>query len=479
MHRDLPLARQGAPRCHVRRILTLGVVLTLSTLTWAQSAGADDLDDQKDRVNRQIQQTQRELGESNKRLGAAATRLQESQAKLDIARAELDRTRKELAAAQSYDQQMANKLHLAQEESKKAQERVSQGKLSLAAQQVVVGDVARYSYQNYGDLLPIAVLAQDESLGDLQTRMQWSETMQAGSEADMDRLRKVQAELDAAEAEQARIEQQVSADREAAAKALAHSQALADQASEQEANVTKLVVENSAAKQAAEREVAADKSQYQQSTNERAAVEKRIAERIARQQAAEKARREAEARRAEQQRQAEAARRAAAARKASTSSSKSSAKSAAARKSTTTNRRTSSAKTSSSSAGLVYPVSAPITSPFGMRFHPVLHYWKLHDGMDFGASCGTPIRAVAAGVVTERYFNVGYGNRLMVDHGKVAGRFLSTSYNHLSRYAVSAGQRVEKGQIIGYAGTTGYSTGCHLHFMAWVNGKLVNPVTIF
>ena len=72
---------------------------------------------------------------------------------------------------------------------------------------------------------------------------------------------------------------------------------------------------------------------------------------------------------------------------------------------------------SSAGHGFSFPVPARITSPFGMRFHPVLRYWKLHDGTDFGAACGTPIRAPRAGRVAERYYNAGYGNRLMIDHG--------------------------------------------------------------
>ena len=114
-----------------------------------------------------------------------------------------------------------------------------------------------------------------------------------------------------------------------------------------------------------------------------------------------------------------------------------------------------------------------------MRFHPVLHYWKLHDGTDFGSSCGTPIRAAYAGRVAERYYNAGYGNRLMIDHGYIGGRYVTTGYNHASRYIVHVGQRVRKGQIIGYVGTTGFSTGCHLHLMVWINGRLRNPMTWF
>ncbi len=124
-------------------------------------------------------------------------------------------------------------------------------------------------------------------------------------------------------------------------------------------------------------------------------------------------------------------------------------------------------------------MSGNVSSPYGMRFHPILKYWKLHDGTDFGASCGKPLRAPYAGKVAEKYFNSGYGNRLMIDHGTVDGRFVTTGLNHASRYTVGVGDRVSKGEVVGYVGSTGYSTGCHLHLMVWLDGKRTNPMSWF
>jgi murein DD-endopeptidase MepM/ murein hydrolase activator NlpD len=129
------------------------------------------------------------------------------------------------------------------------------------------------------------------------------------------------------------------------------------------------------------------------------------------------------------------------------------------------------------SHGFSFPVSAAITSPYGMRFHPILHVTKLHDGTDFGAACGSPIRAPYAGKVSAAYFNPGYGNRLMVDHGVVDGRRVVSGFNHAASYVVGVGDRVSKGQLLGYVGTTGYSTGCHLHLMVWLDGKMVDPMS--
>jgi murein DD-endopeptidase MepM/ murein hydrolase activator NlpD len=120
--------------------------------------------------------------------------------------------------------------------------------------------------------------------------------------------------------------------------------------------------------------------------------------------------------------------------------------------------------------------SGYITSPYGMRLHPILHVWKLHDGTDFGAACGAPVFASADGRVSSAYYNGGYGNRIIIDHGFVRGVSLWTSVNHLSAFAVRAGERVSKGDVIGYVGSTGYSTGCHMHFMVYVNGYTVDPM---
>jgi murein DD-endopeptidase MepM/ murein hydrolase activator NlpD len=124
------------------------------------------------------------------------------------------------------------------------------------------------------------------------------------------------------------------------------------------------------------------------------------------------------------------------------------------------------------------PVNAPVSSEFGYRYHPVLHYSRLHEGMDFAASCGTPVHAAADGTVIMAGWGGGYGNRIVVDHGLHRGTDLSTTYNHLTTILRSSGH-VSRGQLIGYSGTTGLSTGCHLHFETRQNGTAVNPRTWF
>ncbi len=124
---------------------------------------------------------------------------------------------------------------------------------------------------------------------------------------------------------------------------------------------------------------------------------------------------------------------------------------------------------------LAYPVSAPVSSGFGMRYHPILHISRLHTGTDFAAPCGIPVYASADGEVISAGWAGGYGNRVVIDHGYVRGVGLATTYNHLSRISRHGGS-VSQGQLIGYSGTTGLSTGCHLHFETLANGEYVNPM---
>jgi murein DD-endopeptidase MepM/ murein hydrolase activator NlpD len=121
----------------------------------------------------------------------------------------------------------------------------------------------------------------------------------------------------------------------------------------------------------------------------------------------------------------------------------------------------------------IWPVQGPITSPYGYRTDPVTGATAFHSGIDIGASCGTPIKAAGTGsVITAGFNSGGYGNMTLIGHGNG----LSTLYGHQSSIIVSAGQSVTQGQVIGYVGSTGKSTGCHLHFEVRVNGNPVDPM---
>ncbi len=119
----------------------------------------------------------------------------------------------------------------------------------------------------------------------------------------------------------------------------------------------------------------------------------------------------------------------------------------------------------------IKPVIGPITSPFGMRFHPILHRWLMHTGVDIGVPYGTPIHAAAAGVVIMAGYMRGYGYTVIIDHG--GG--VSTLYAHCEELLVHEGEHVDQGKVIGLVGSTGLATGPHLHFEVRINGVPVNP----
>ena len=124
---------------------------------------------------------------------------------------------------------------------------------------------------------------------------------------------------------------------------------------------------------------------------------------------------------------------------------------------------------------LMKPVQGRLSSSFEWRFHPILKEKRLHSGVDIAAAHGTPIWAAAPGIVLEAKYRRGYGNMVLIDHG--GG--LATLYGHCSKLFVSEGQKIEKGTVIAQIGTTGLSTGPHLHFEVRKNGKPVDPMGYF
>lgn len=122
---------------------------------------------------------------------------------------------------------------------------------------------------------------------------------------------------------------------------------------------------------------------------------------------------------------------------------------------------------------LMWPCSGRVTSPFGWRVHPVLHKQKFHSGIDISAGMGTPVCAADSGVVIVSGWNGGYGKMVVIDHGN----HISTLYGHNSVLRVNVGDKVTQGQIIALSGSTGLSTGPHVHFEVRVDGRPANPLS--
>lgn len=129
-------------------------------------------------------------------------------------------------------------------------------------------------------------------------------------------------------------------------------------------------------------------------------------------------------------------------------------------------------------AKFLWPTKGDVSSPFGLRLHPILHYYRMHDGDDIGGTCGQEIWAAQSGTVTraEMGYNGGSGNNVWIDNGDINGVNVASGYLHMKSYIVKIGEYVEKGQVIGYVGNTGLSTACHLHFSIKKDGRQSNPM---
>lgn len=403
---------------------------------------ADDLPGHQDQVEKKIARAGHDLDESSSQVRRAASALESARARLGSAQAQLASTRGELAAARALDQAMAARLAAAEARLLAARDELAAGRRKVLEQQDTLGQIVVANYQS-GDPslrgLSMVLTSQDPTeltgqLRSVQNVLDKESMVLAGLEASR-ALLTVQAEEVAA----ARLE--VARQRREAAANLGRKQALEAQAEAVQATVQGLVAARASARRQADAARIADVAQLRSLRKE----QQRIA--------------------AVLKRRADAARARAAA--------------AAAAAGKSAGPVPGDNGPAPSGGFLSYPVQGTVTSPFGWRIHPIYGYRSLHDGTDFGASCGTPITAAASGRVLEEYFQTAWGNRIIIDHGVHDGVSLATISNHLSAYAVGVGDQVTRGQVIGYVGTTGWSTGCHLHFTVLANGTPVDPMTWF
>lgn len=141
------------------------------------------------------------------------------------------------------------------------------------------------------------------------------------------------------------------------------------------------------------------------------------------------------------------------------------------------NRETSTSGDMKVVGGFIKPIAGPITSPYGWRVHPIFKSRTFHSGIDIGGANNGAVQASNSGKVIYAGWYGGYGKVVIIDHGMYNGAKITTLYAHLNSWAVSVGQYVSRGQTIGREGTTGYSTGPHVHFEVRVNGQTRNPLS--
>ena len=436
----------------------LAVAVGLPTVMPTVSAWADedDLKHRRSMVNGQLRDAKGDLGHSSRELTRAMRRLDAAQARLSEAQAHLHETRVQLEKAIAFDELMQRKLDEAKARLEAAREELAEGQAAVLRQRRQLAEFAAESFQSSDNrFLEMRVFLRSESPESLTTQMDAVDSISNKQSISFAHLKASEVLLKVNEEEVQAAKREVAIKRAAAARNLEQKEALEAEAQAAEQAVSDLVDARASAQREAEAAKQADLAEVQQLESERARIQDRLAE-IARRRAAALAR----AREAAEARRAAAAAAAAEEQSSGGGGGGGSAPAAA-----------------PVDDGLIYPVDSYITSSYGMRFHPILHYTKLHDGTDFGAGCGTPVRAADSGQVLSTYYSSGYGNQVLIDHGIERGVSLSTSYNHLTSFAVSPGEHVARGEIIAYSGTTGYSTGCHLHFMVYENGATVDPMS--
>jgi murein DD-endopeptidase MepM/ murein hydrolase activator NlpD len=385
-------------------------------------AHADDLKDKQKKVQRQIDNADHALEESSDRLNRAFARLEAAQAQLSEAKRQLYDTRLRLFDARERDREMQAKLLLAQERLDRAQADLEQGRADLSDQRDAVTDMITTIYQE-GDpqLQAFSSMLTAQSSADLTWTQEGQQVMVGRETRQYDELRAAEVLLQVRQGQLKEAEAAVELAREEAAEHLLVMEDLTAEARTARERVAQVVSERADAQRMAFRAKRKDRAELRELREEEKRIERLIA---------------AQAAKANQ-------------------------------------------PNISTNAGgfLDWPmVGGYVTSPYGYRTHPIYGYYALHNGTDFGGGCGVTLPAAAGGRVVSTYYSSTYGNRVIIYVGRVNGKNLTIIYNHLSSDTVSAGQRVARGQTVGYSGSTGWSTACHLHFTVMVDGATVDPM---
>lgn len=429
--------------------------LLLAPMAGASAAPGNRIDDQLNSAQQQLGQTGAqknavgsELAEANAEVQAAEAALNQANAALPGAQAELVQAQSAAASATAADAAAAANLAAAEAQVAATQAEIDQVRAQIENLKGAIANFARNVYTSGGDTNELTILLTASSPAELTERYEAIKTVSRGKNRAVDEFVALQQRLDALMVQLQQQEAEARSQREAAAAALSSAQAAQARADAAKAAVDSLIAQRSGALAASEASRAKVAEEYAALEAAQASIQSQI-----RSLEAQKA---AEIAAAERQRAADAARQSGSAGGGSSGGSGGGAP--------------------AGSEGFVWPLPGySAGGGVGPRVHPVYGYRSCHTGVDMGAPSGTPIRSAAAGVVVAVNSGGPYGNHVIISHG--GG--LSSMYAHMSRAGVRAGQSVSAGEVIGYVGSTGYSTGPHLHFEIHVNGQPYNPLGWF
>ncbi|MDQ0735495.1 M23 family metallopeptidase [Arthrobacter agilis] len=475
---------------------SIALVVALA-LGFSTPVVADELDDRKSALEHEIEEVQQSMEYLDSDIAETIGALKTYQGQLPAAQQALTDAQGEVETAAGEAEALAVRVELAQETKNKIAEELRADQQEMDETRVVIGQIATEAYKNGGVPTNVSLLMGADDVEDFTESMDLVDQALRSQNAAMERLSEQSATNANSQARLVAVEAEITTLKDKADAALAAEQAARDAAATEKGKVDKLVADTSAL---------SNKLQEQKPVIEAklAGVEK--AQQQVNADIAERQRRQLEeARKAEEARlkaEAEAAARAEQARRQAEAEAAAAAETARREAEAAAANRPAPAPvqpvavqpvipaapapvaSSPSAFGLRSPVNAPISSGFGWRPTPVgtIDFngtgGYTHTGIDYGVGCGTPLYAPAAGEVWYADSNVlpGAGNRIVLNHGVVGGNALATNFYHLTSFLVSPGQRVSAGQLIGYTGTTGNSTGCHLHFETMLNGTLVDPM---
>lgn len=406
----------------------MAAALVVVMASSVSAANADDLKDKQRQAEREVKGARQDLDESSAQLRRAAARVAAAREQLTVAKTRLATARGKVEVARERDAEMQAALAQAETDLAEAEAALEQGQADREQQRTKVANTVADMYsEGDPDLIAFSAMLDAVSTEELTRRNGVRDVIVGQESRAYDQLKASEVLLEVSEQQVSDARDEVADQRQAAAANLVLMQQLeTEQQAARDAVVT-LVVERRDARDAARRARAKDVVKLRKHLKQQDRIEEMLRKRAA-------------AARARARRQARSA--------------------------------------GSNPAGgglLAPPVDGYVTSPFGYRIHPIYKYWGLHDGVDYGGGCGTPLRAAAPGRVISSYSSPVYGNRLIIDNGLMGGKGIATIYNHSSGYTVGVGDRVTEGQVLGYMGDTGWSTGCHLHFTVMANGQAVDP----
>ncbi|ABL80784.1 MULTISPECIES: M23 family metallopeptidase [unclassified Nocardioides] len=384
------------------------------------NAEPKDLKHKQQQAQQQVKSAEQDLDESSARLRRAQGALDRAIHELSTARGELRAASARLQAAEIRDREMQARLETAEQRLVDAQTDLADGQAALDDQRLKLTDTVTDIYEQ-GDpqLLAFATLLESRSTADLTRQSALNDVIVGREARAYDDLHAAEVLLQVRENQVQAARDDVEVQRQAAAEHLVTMETLHQEARAARDKVMTLVETRRDARAGAIRARQQDRKELQEAKRRENHVRQLIL--------------------------------------------------AAA-------RRAKGGYTGPTNGLMIRPVPGVVTSPFGYRIHPIYGYWGLHDGTDFGVSCGEGMRAVASGTVIAKYFSSVYGNRLYLSLGQINGKNVTAVYNHATGYRVGVGDRVSQGEIVGYVGSTGWSTGCHLHFSILVNGTAVDPM---